>query len=53
MERDERIAHEALALRWALFAEPPIVAANGWEIIAAVVWTAPVRLYDFNADPRP
>ena len=41
MERDERIAREALALWIAMFNEPPIVSATGSEMLEAFIKALP------------
>jgi hypothetical protein len=53
MERDEKIAFEALALWWILFGEPPIVGADGGEIISAMVRSAQIKPYDFKLGENP
>jgi len=45
VDRDGRITREALALWIALYGEPPIVEANGSQLIDAMVKCMPVAPY--------
>ena len=45
MDRDDRISDEAMALWIALFGEPPIVQADGAQMIEVLVSTLPLPPY--------
>jgi hypothetical protein len=45
MDRDERLADEAMALWTALFGEPPIVQADAGQMIEALLASLPLPPY--------
>ncbi len=45
MDRDDRIAQEAVALWMAIYREPPIVLADGTQMLDAMISTLPPPVY--------